>query len=602
MVLALGPVNLLRVYQYRLGIRFGFHPVLRLKAEAPQGPFFRMPESGLPECRPVSGWLTEGLLFSHIPFAVTEQPPNWLANPLTGNRFAGAARPWWRISDFDLEVGDIKLIWELSRFDWVLAFAQRVRNADNDELIRLNHWLADWCAKNQPYCGPNWKCGQEASIRVMHLAMAALILGQASRPEQGLVELIRLHLRRIAPTIGYSIAQDNNHGTSEAAALFIGGSWLASLGINEAERWAALGRSWLEDRVRRLIDPDGSFSQYSVTYHRMMLDTLSMVEVWRRAVGLPEFSQLFSSRAIAAVTWLASLTDQASGDAPNLGANDGARLLQLTDTGYRDFRPSVQLGMVLFTGKTAYSDDGPWNDRLRCLGIAIPECVMELLASRIFDGGGYAVLKRREAMVVLRYPRFRFRPGHADALHMDFWLRGVNVFRDSGTFSYNTDRQWLDYFPGTASHNTVQFDDRDQMPKISRFLYGDWLKTEFVQPMVDLNGEITFGATYRDRQGARHQRAVSLKDKSLLVCDEVSGFKTKAVLRWRLRPGSWKLDGQSLTDGAYSIQITSGVSITRLELTRGWESRYYSDKTEIPVLEIEVDESSAITTEFTWST
>ena len=76
------------------------------------------------------------------------------------------------------KTGDIKLIWEQSRMDWVLAFAQRARNGDQKSLGRLNTWLVHWLEKNPPYFGANWKCGQEASIRVIHLCCAALILGQ----------------------------------------------------------------------------------------------------------------------------------------------------------------------------------------------------------------------------------------------------------------------------------------------------------------------------------------------------------------------------------------------------------------------------------------
>ena len=106
----------------------------------------------------------------------------------------------------------------------------------------------------------------------MHLAMAALVLGQTRQAGPALRDLIHLHLQRIAPTLSYAIGQDNNHGTSEAAALFIGGSWLQTLGLPAGARWAALGRRWLENRAVRLIGEDGSFSQYSLNYHRVMLD------------------------------------------------------------------------------------------------------------------------------------------------------------------------------------------------------------------------------------------------------------------------------------------------------------------------------------------
>ena len=86
----------------------------------------------------------------------------------------------------------------------------------------------------------------------------------------------------MSATTSYAIGQDNNHGTSEAAALFVGGSWLAVHGDPSAGEIAARGRTMLEERVERLVASDGSFSQYSVNYHRLLLDTLSITEWWRR--------------------------------------------------------------------------------------------------------------------------------------------------------------------------------------------------------------------------------------------------------------------------------------------------------------------------------
>jgi Heparinase II/III-like protein/Heparinase II/III N-terminus len=600
-VFALGLINLLRVVAYRFGVKFGLNPVRRLRAEVPIAPFFKeVPNKTVSLLPAPSSWRHEVRYFGFHPLPVMDGPPDWHLNPMTGVWVNAPERPWWTIPDFDVAVGDIKTVWEASRFDWVLAFAQRVRSGEATELQRLNVWLADWSAKNPPYCGPNWKCGQEASIRVMHLCMVAMILGQTDQPSKGLVDLIRLHLQRIAPTISYSMAQDNNHGTSEAAALFIGGSWLAAQGVGEGEKWQKTGRKWLENRVARLIDPDGSFSQYSLNYHRMMLDTLSMVDVWRRHQGLAEFSGLYKSRSAAAARWLFAMVDPVSGDAPNLGANDGARLLPLTKTDYRDYRPSVQLGMALFTNVQAYAESGSSNSQLAWLGVALPQKVANPPGNQVFDGGGYVVLRRDKAMAVLRYPRFRFRPSQADALHLDLWHDGENLLRDAGSYSYNTDPEWLAYFPETAAHNTVQFDDRDQMPRLSRFLFGDWLKTESVQPLMELDEETTFGAAYRDGYGVKHQRSIRLLDNRIIVQDEVLGFTGKAVLRWRVKPGKWHLDGQNITDGKHNLSITSSVRVSRIELLSGWESRHYLQKTALPVLEIEIHEPGLLTMEYRW--
>lgn len=600
--LALGVPNLVRALTYRLGVKTGLNPVRRLKGEQPTGPFFALPSARETDPRLVASqaWLMSGRLFSRWPIDVTDSPPDWHSNPLTGKRVVAPEREWWRIPDFDPAVGDIKLIWETSRFDWVLPLAQRVRMGDVAAHERLERWLVDWSQRNPPYRGPNWKCGQEASIRVMHLAMAAVVLGQVDSPEPGLLELVRLHLQRIEPTIRYAIAQDNNHGTSEAAALFIGGSWLARNGVEAGARWEALGRKWLDNRAVRLITLDGTFSQYSVTYHRLMLDTYCMAEVWRRHLGLAAFPGRMLMHLQAATRWFYSMVRPENGDAPNLGASDGARLLQLTDTDYREFRPSVQLATALFWGQRAYEADGVWNQPLLWLGVELPERDFKPGWLDGLDDGGFGVLRCGAVLAVLRYPRFRFRPSHPDALHIDLWLGGRNLLRDGGSYSYNTDPQWPKYFGGTVSHNTVQFDDRDQMPRVSRFLLGDWLRTIEHEPRKVVQGAMTYCAAYRDGKGAYHRRRLAMTEESLQVQDRIEGFVHKAVLRWRLEPGEWKVDGNCVRSGDHVLRVQADVPLVRFELTTGWESRYYLEKTELPVLEIEVDRPGTLISEYRW--
>jgi len=203
-------------------------------------------------------------------------------------------------------------------------------------------------------------------------------------------------------------------------------------------------------------------------------------------------------------------------------------------------------------------------------------------------------------MTLLRYPRYRFRPCHADALHVDLWVDGENVLRDGGTFSY-ADAEAQEYFPATQAHNTVQFDGRDQMPRLGRFLWGDWVTTESVSPLRIERDSAAIDAAYHDAFGARHERTVVLEQSRLLVMDRVSGFASKAVLRWRLRPGSWTLHGNSVTDGRHTLTISATSPFRRCELASGWESRYYFQRTALPVLEVEVSEACSLTSDCRWA-
>lgn len=597
---ALGVQNVARVAMYRFGLRFGLNRAQRLRTVLPEPPFFLAPpvSAGAPgiarrNCSDLAcfGW-------KRMP--LDGPPPNWHQNIISGVSLGSTDRPWWEIPDFNQTVGDIKTIWELSRWDWVVQLAQCAVQGEISCLDRLNDWLGDWIRHNPAYQGPNWKCGQEASIRLMHLALAALLLGQHRSASPALRKLVRAHLRRIEPTLSYAVAQDNNHGTSEAAALFVGGTWLGSVRPRrEYARWARLGRHWLENRVKRLIEEDGSFSQYSVNYHRFMLDTLSMAELWRAKLGLAPFSPRFRRKAESATTWLKAFV-QEGGDVPNIGANDGAQLLRLTEADYRDYRPSVQLASALFSGRSAFTGDGQWNEPLRWLGIPVPTGAAEPETSRLFDDGGYAVLRKGPAVMYLRYPRFRFRPGQADALHIDLWLAGENLLRDAGSYSYNAPPPWQGYFSGTEGHNTMQFDGRQQMPRIGRFLYGAWLEPVAPPVLEQREGAVECAVGYTDSRGAAHHRRILLTAEALHVHDRATGFREKATLRWRLSPGIWRLNGHTISDGARSIKVSADVPITRFGLTTGWESRYYLQKSEVPVLEVEIDRPGTLETRIVW--
>ncbi len=611
----LGPANLARAALYRALLRGGYYR-RRMPLGMPlHGPFFSFPDDGVPPRRPAladaAAWTAKArrVLGGELPvfsngWREAGFPPRWQRSLITQIDEPSRAVHWSLLPDFALAGGDVKGYWESSRFDGLLILALGWLCSGLAEFRDgIGRWLEDWCAENPANTGLQWKCGQETGLRLMHVLLVADLLEHwgGVRPAPALADFVRQHAERIAPTMLYAVAQDNNHGTSEAAALYVAGLFLKHHGnAGAGGRYAALGRRWLEERIGRLVLSDGSFSQHSVNYHRLLLDTCALAESARRAQGEPAFSARTSERLAAATRWLVALTDPRSGDAPNLGANDGARLFVLDASVYRDFRPSLRWASRVFLDNAPDASD----ERLAWLGLdagARGDDGVRPRATQLLADGGYARLDTRGAWALLRLPRFRFRPSHADALHLDLWVDGVNRLRDAGSFSYNVEDLWLRYFAGTASHNTVQFDGRDQMPRLSRFLFGDWLEAEEIA--LDETGTAV-SAAYRDSQGARHRRHVQLEPGRCLVVDEVSGFRDKAVLRWRIAPTG---DGRSCADGVWSdahlrITIRSSAPLARFECVDGWESRYYDEKTPLPVLEVEVGADATLTTEITWPT
>jgi len=431
------------------------------------------------------------------------------------------------------------------------------------------------------------------------------------------------------------------------------------------DRFAWQGRKWLENRVRKLVAADGSFSQHSVTYHRVLLDTLIYVEFWRRQFDAAPFSDLFYRRAQAALDWLCAMTDINSGNAPNLGSNDGAMLLHAHGCDYRDFRPSIQTAAALFRGRRLFPA-GPWDEPGYWLGVNAsnnsifsdlqdslshssdcghgrfgqlgnPGCRIEsgMTTKEVFqktrssrknlsssgrdesrdgslrDGanvdlwgsgkhsrvlpGGYVIMAGAESWAMLHLPVFRFRPGHNDVFHFDLWHRGVNICRDDGSYSYHPeDAAVEDYFGSVKAHNTVGFDAGEQMPRLGRFLLGQWIAPEHVGEIV---AEATAGdggrwhswtGAYRDWRGNRHQRRVRWKENTWIVEDRLSGPFEKATLRYRLAPGECRLEGYTVLASWGRIEVAGLDADLEVTLTDGMESLYYQHKHPVDTLVVKV--------------
>jgi hypothetical protein len=494
-------------------------------------------------------------------------PPSWFLNPFN------------QISDFNRELGDIKNVWEASRFSWlgILARAYAI-SGKMVYLDTLNHWLSDWMKKNPVNQGPNWKCGQEASYRVFALLNAATILDQAEVPSEFLRTMIRLHLRRIHSNIGYAIAQRNNHASSEAAALFIGGNWLMKVDSRderETRKYARKGRKALERLIGELSYEDGSFAQHSVVYHRLFLDTLSMVVFWTRKLVLQEFSPEFYARAQKAWNWLNALSDE-SGLCPNLGSNDGTLLLNNHSCSYRDFRPSLQLASVLLHGIPALAK-GPYNEALYWYGIKnYPEEKETMLKHSQVFGSGYVVMNGGASWALLRFPFYKFRPAHNDAMHFDLWANGKNLLFDSGSYSYNPEPgSKVPDLKSVHSHNTLSFDRKEQMPRLSRFLLGKWLRPLTVGEMlVSSESSGNWEGSYRDAFGNIHARRIAWKNQQWVILDRFSGGAANVEIGFNFEECEHTLDREAATLTLPWGRITVSGS-SELAVKNHMTSQYY---------------------------
>jgi hypothetical protein len=596
----LGLCNVAYVAWYRVSLRSGIRKFKFPVKDLATGQDFFLPcekRPGYPDewkealLESADRMLSGNILYYACHWKMTGNPPDWFLNPFSGTHYPGTSQHWTRLPDFHPQAGDIKNIWEASRFEWVVTLARAYAVTGNSVYLdTLNNWLRDWSKKNPLNQGPNWKCGQEASIRIFNLVNASFILQQHDQPANVLRSFIHAHLERISRNIRYALAQNNNHGVSEAAGLFIGGSWLNHVAPGKYARsgsYAQKGRRWLENLAGKLIEENGSFSQHSVNYHRMMLDTLSFCEFWRQKTAVAPFSDLFYHRAKAAWKWLGHLTDIQSGNAPDLGENDGAMLNNLHAAPYRNFKSSLNLAGALFLN-ASFHDDRAGNEALWWLGLetVLYQDISLLRDSLVLDGG-YAILKSENSWALLRLPYFRFRPSHNDVFHFDLWYNGRNLLCDAGTYSYNPPEDVKHFrLKSVHHHNTVSFDDYEQMPDISRFLVGNWLKAHDTGAIRSgQHGEISWTGSYIDQFKNKHQRTITASENTWIIEDELTGKFNSAVIGFNINDPYCTYDGHLLTASFGVIEVPGQ---TQSDLRESIASDCYYEKHAIKRLNIEV--------------
>ncbi|MFC1574352.1 alginate lyase family protein [Candidatus Latescibacterota bacterium] len=540
------------------------------------------------------------LYFSH---RWLKRSKDWRSNPWNGH--STPLEHWTDALDFVVEQGDIKWIWEPSRFDWAYTLG-RAWFLSGDERHAEVFWslLEDWARHNPPNSGINWKCGQECALRMMALVWSVPVFGdaRASTPARArlLWRIVTALAQRIEPAIGYAVAQFNNHSLSEALGLFVAGASLSN--HPRSQKWLRKGRRIFEQHAVRQFASDGSYTQNSMNYERLALKLGVLYALVCKSVG-QSASDTVTERLKSAAYFLRNLMDNATGYVPNYGANDGANLMALSSCEYRDFRPVLQLAGVALMGRRFFSK-GLWDEESAWLcGKKIGDYPLERTAGEPMRAlsGGYYCLRQNQDMGFIRCHTHKSRPGHADMLHLDLWRNGVNLLCDSGTYQYyDLQRNWGDYFSSTVAHNTLTVDRADQMTRLGKFLWGSWTRSRvipydsFESPMA---GIICEHDGYIKRYDVRYRRAVLVCGGEWVIIDDAI-FTRKAshtvTLTWHLDAG-WEPDATSRIvhyheAGATLFVLSDGAD---WEFLTGAEhypetlcSRYYGDVSESPVLKL----------------
>jgi hypothetical protein len=504
----------------------------------------------------------------------------WNIHPLVGTHYP--SEPWWemrRFSSLDAARGDVKDAWEPARFTWAFDLALGYAAARDERYAEAFwHGVETFVDGNLPFRGIQWSCGQETSIRALSCLWAERVFAnaRASTVERRgrLADLFGWSGERVADAIEYAISQRNNHGISEAVGLVALGARLSGVHV-DADRWLREGARWLDGLILDQFAEDGWYVQHSLTYMRMALDQCVVGERALRVARGRGLSDAALARVRAATALLTEVSDPATGDVPNHGANDGSLVLPISTRGYRDFRPTITAAAATF--------DVPLPENFQESAEALAWIGFDRVARRpdppstrvVAGSSGWLSARRGRARVFIRAGEYQSNPSHIDPAHIDIWIDGEPRAVDAGTFRYTAPAPWANGLSTIAVHNTVDVPSMPAAQKGARFL---WLEKPAAAVVRADESDDRTAIEIRNRtwesRGLSHTRRCVLSDDRVDIFDDVVSRHGLVELHvhWLLPDGAPLPTIESANDGSVSVVRASETGV------EGWRSLHYGER------------------------
>lgn len=440
-------------------------------------------------------------------------PLDWQLNPLTRKRCDEKIK-WFRITDFDKERGDIKAIWEASRFSHFITLARAyLLTGDRKYYEAFSSQLKSWLVKNRYAYGANFKCGQECSFRMVNTLLSYTVFRECDIATDADVsnvkDLVDRCYRKVLSNFFYAYrCIKNNHTISELMGMIVG-AWCCG-----EQKSLDKAYSLLDKVIDEQFNDDGGYRQFSFNYQRLALQDLECVMSISDVVGRSLSNQ--SKDKIRKAAILMYQCQDESGDMPNYGSNDSALIFPVTSCSYRDFRPVINTIYALSTGKQLYEVDKHleeliwFSSRKNFDGYRVQKT--ERVSSQFADAGLFT-LRGSNSWAMIVSNDYHSRPAHMDQFHFDLWIHKVNVLCDGGTLSYASEegRELV----RNGSHNTVVIDEKPQMNEMGPFMIYGWTKRK-----LGLCNDSSFIGKIVSANDYEHVRKIKQTDDSYEITDK----------------------------------------------------------------------------------
>ncbi len=370
-----------------------------------------------------------------------------------------------------------------------------------------------------------------------------------------------------------NLTPKRNHRTLELYSLFV-----ASLTLPNLDKNGDLLKFSIEKLYENLvsdIQADGVHCEQSTHYHLIVLRSFLGVMENARKFDL-QLPNDFTERVEKACEFAMHI-HRPDGEIPALSDSDTGSYLDLIELAGEIFNRQD----FLFIGTKGEKGTPPNEKNIG------------------FETGGYYI-QRSDWTTEAKFLVFDCGRlgdgghGHYDLLNVEISTNGKPLIVDTGRFTYSEEgtRNWRHFFKGTAAHNTICVDEKDQITYRRGKPKGEISRGRLIERLNFENLDILCGEVISPNYDTIHTRRIFfIHNDYWLIWDNLRGETARKFdLRFHLTPEAWNhiLVEQNQDNSIVSTQDLSLVfpKGENINIEPSWYAPEYGIKHRIPCVSV----------------
>jgi len=453
---------------------------------------------------------------------------NWLYDPID-NRDWDERKFDERDVTYPGSPKDVKIVWELNRHQYLFTLSKNYLITRDDKYADCvtNHILS-WIEQNPVDRGINWASSMEVSIRLLSWILSLDILREHSsfvNSEKIIMDSVYEHIQ----FLNYHLSEDRllhtNHLIGELTGLIIA---CMVYEFKDSDKIMQRTLPKLSKELKDQVFPDGVSKEQSTSYHRFVIDFLTLIVVAadRSKVRVPPSIRSILEKMIIYV----NAVIMPDGSSPMIGdADNGRGFLISEQSNFWNFGHVLANGAIifkngLFKNNSAVEEESFWlfGNEGKIIYESLDMETKGLEVYKFSESGHYIVKDITEGFYFfVRGGKFGMggnyfsSHSHFDLLSPVVCIKGAPIFLDTGTYVYNGDPENRNRFRISQAHNNITWSSPLAIPKLN---FG-WKKVCDALLIEDSKNDSSIKLVFGLKKVRKYKREFILKTNSVVIND-----------------------------------------------------------------------------------